>query len=243
MGLWARKMKNEYKKNPPAKGDFFYFGRPKPTTMLTTEEFVLQYEAYTDEELYKVYHNIDDYSSEAKDALEIVIKKKGGMEQFLDRMNEKATYAAEINRIGREVVTMSRKSVDVDFMRTIISSKILPPEKVNEIITQASGLVALEKEDKKIKPRTVVGSVLAVIVATAIGGTGWGLKEIYAPDIDLKIQLILLVGVVLICYGIVKKFTGQSKKNVVILIATILSVVLSIGLGWLIADMAILFRK
>ncbi len=211
--------------------------------MLTTEEFILQYEAYTDEELYKVYENIDDYSEEAQEAFDIVIEKKGSLEEFLDRVKEKAAYAAEINRIGREVATMSRKNIDSDFMRTIISSQILPPEKVNEIITQASGLVALEKEDKKIKPRTVVGSVLAVIVATAIGGTGWGLKEIYAPDIDLKIQLILLAGVVLICYGIVKKFTGQSKKNVVILIATFLSVALSLALGVLIADMAILFRK
>ena len=211
--------------------------------MLTTEEFVLQYEAYTDEELYKVYQNIDDYSSEAKDAFDIVMEKKGGLEQFLDRMNEKAAYAAEINRIGREVVTMSRKNVDPDFMRTIISSKILPPEKVNDIITQASGLVALEKEDKKIKPRTIIGSLLAIIVATAIGGIAWGLKEIYAPNIYRQIQLLLVLGLVLLCYGIVKRFTRQSKRNAVVIIATLISVALSLALGVLIGDMAMLFRK
>lgn len=214
-----------------------------PATMLTTEEFVLQYEAYTDEELYKVYQNIDDYSSEAKDAFDIVMEKKGGLEQFLDRMNEKAAYAAEINRIGREVVTMSRKNVDPDFMRTIISSKILPPEKVNDIITQASGLVALEKEDKKIKPRTIIGSLLAIIVATAIGGIAWGLKEIYAPNIYRQIQLLLVLGLVLLCYGIVKRFTRQSKRNAVVIIATLISVALSLALGVLIGDMAMLFRK
>ena len=211
--------------------------------MLTTEEFVLQYEAYTDEELYKVYQNIDDYSSEAKDAFDIVIEKKGGLEQFLDRMNEKAAYAAEINRIGREVVTMSRKNVDPDFMRTIISSKILPPEKVNDIITQASGLVALEKEDKKIKPRTIIGSLLAIIVATAIGGIAWGLKEIYAPNIYRQIQLLLVLGLVLLCYGIVKRFTRQSKRNAVVIIATLISVALSLALGVLIGDMAMLLLK
>jgi hypothetical protein len=211
--------------------------------MLTTEEFVLQYEAYTDEELYNVYENIDDYSAEAQEAFDIVIAKKGGLEGFLDRMNEKAAYAAEINRIGREVVTMSRKNVDPDFMRTIISSQILPPEKVNDIITQASGLVALEKEDKKIKPRTIIGSVLAIIVATAIGGIAWGLKEIYAPNIYRQIQLLLVLGLVLLCYGIVKRFTRQSKRNTVVIIATLISIALSLTLGVLIADMATLFRK
>ncbi len=218
-------------------GAFFYFGET-PDQMLTTDEFIVQYQAYTDEDLHTVYEHIDDYSPEAQEAFKIVIQKKGGLEKWLDRIHQKQVYAAEVTRIGREAAGMAMKNIDVDFIRTIVTSKILPPEKVNEVITQAVGQAALHKEDIKIKPRTIIGSLLGVIVAGVIGGIGWGLNLFYAPGIDLKIELLLLAGLILLCYGIVKTFTRQSKKNVIVIIATTLSVIFAIVLGMLISDLA-----
>ncbi len=206
--------------------------------MLTTDDFILQYEAYTDEDLHAVYEHIDDYSPEAQEAFKIVIQKKGGLEKWLGHIQETQIYFAETMRISREAAGMAIKNVDTDFIRTIVSSKILPPEEVDKVITQALEQVALHKEDRKIKPRTIIGSVLGVIVAGIIGGIGWGLKEVYAPDIYLKIQLLLVAGLILLSYGIVKAFTRQSKGNVVVLIATVLSVILSILLGLLIGGLA-----
>jgi hypothetical protein len=206
--------------------------------MLATDEFILRYETYTDADLHAIYEHLDDYSPGAQDAFKIVIQKKGGLEKWLGQIHETQAYAAETMRIGREAAGMAMKNVDVDFIRTIVSSKILPPEEVDKVITQAFGQAARHKEDRKIKPRTIIGGVLGVIVAGIIGGIGWGLKEVYAPDIYLKIQLLLVAGLILLSYGIIKAFTRQSKGNVVVLIATALSVILSILLGLLISDLA-----
>jgi len=90
----------------------------------------------------------------------------------------------------------------------------------------------MEVEDKKIKPRTVIGSIIGCIVAGLIGGTLWGLQMIYSG----RIFYILLIGLVLLCYGIIKISTKQTKKNTVVLIATVISVVLSLLIGQLLYD-------
>jgi hypothetical protein len=97
-------------------------------------------------------------------------------------------YAAEVTRIGREAAGMAMKNIDVDFIRTIVSSKILPPEKVNEVSTQAFGQVTLHKEDVKIKPRTIVGSLLGVVLIATM----------------LSVILSIVLGVLVI--GLVRNF-------------------------------------
>ena len=204
--------------------------------MLSTNDFISQYETHTDEELYTIYMDKDGYSPEAQEALMIVLQKKGGLNELIHRLQEKQVYNNEVNRIGRDVVKMGQKNVDIDFIKTVMTSTILPPEKVNEIIEQAFEIATLDKEDRKIKPRTIVGSILAAILASVAGGILCSLALIYGPRrMSLMIVGILIFGLILLCYGIVRLFTRQTQKNIVVLIATIISVVLSISIGEFIA--------
>jgi hypothetical protein len=206
--------------------------------MLSTNDFISQYETHTDEELYTIYMNKDGYSPEAQEALMIVLQKKGGLDELALRLQEKQVYNNEVNRIGREVVKMGQKNIDIDFIKTVMTSTILPPEKVNEIIDQAFEMATLDNEDRKIKPRTIVGSILAAIVASIVGGILCSLALIYAPPrMSLMIVGILIFGLILLCYGIVRLFTRQTQKNIVVLVATFISVVLSIFIGEFIATL------
>jgi hypothetical protein len=198
--------------------------------MLSTNDFISQYETHTDEELYTIYMNKDGYSPEAQEALMIVLQKKGGLDELVHRLQEKQVYNNEVNRIGREVVKMGQKNIDIDFIKTVMSSTILPPEKVNEIIEQAFEMATLDNEDRKIKPRTIVASI--------VGGILCSLALIYAPPrMSLMIVGILIFGLILLCYGMVRLFTRQTQKNIVVLIATFISVVLSIFIGEFIATL------
>jgi len=60
-----------------------------------------------------------------------------------------------------------------------------------------------------------------------VGGSLWGLQLIYSK----KVFVILLIGLVLLCYGIIKFSTKQSNKNVVVVITTIVSVLMAIIIG------------
>lgn len=207
--------------------------------MLSTNDFISQYETLSDEELYTIYTNKEGYSLEAQEALTIVIQKKGGLDELIHRLQEKQAYTTEVDRIGALATALARQNIDKEDLKRRISSTILSPEKVNETIQRAYTLVALDNEDRKIKPRTLVGSILATIVASAVGGIGCGLVYVFAPGIYLKIIIILLIGLILLCYGIVKLFTRQSKKNIVVLTATVVSVVLSLFLGQIVALLSI----
>lgn len=195
--------------------------------MLSIADFISKYENYTDEELFEVHSNITTYSNEAKEALTIVIAKNGGLENLQKRLDEKKIITNEIQRINREVAQLNVPGNDVSFLKILISSNILPSEKVNEIIDNKFSEIVLEEEDKKIKPRTILGSIFGGGIASIIGGVLWGLQMIYSN----RIFVIFLIGLVLLCYGIIKFSTRQSKRNTVVVIATVIAVIVALLVG------------
>jgi hypothetical protein len=209
--------------------------------MFPVEELMSRYEAYSDKELYDVHKNIEGYSEEAREALEKVIKKRGGLEALVARLKAQQAMEEEKARIISTVGAMSRIGrVDVSSMKRTIGSKILSPQQVSEIIDGAYQQTVLEMEDRKIKPRTVIGGIIGTVIAAVIGGGLWGLRLIYGPPaekMEIRIHYILLFGLVLVCYGTIKLCTKQSWKNAVVLIGSVLSVVLALVIGEMLYDM------
>lgn len=85
--------------------------------MFSVNDFILKYENYSDEELLDIHENIEGYSKEAKEALEIIIHKKGGLEQIVKRLGEKQIVTNEINRIANEAHELGKHGVDADFIK------------------------------------------------------------------------------------------------------------------------------
>ncbi len=195
--------------------------------MFSVKDLVVKYDAYTDEQVFDVYASIDTYSNEAKEALNIIIAKRGGLEKLIEREKERNARSKEIERIKLEVTRLSTSDTDDSFLKKIVTSNILSNEEVNEIVHNTLKVASQEKEDKEIKPRTVWGSIIGGGIASLVGGSLWGLQLIYSK----KVFVILLIGLVLLCYGIIKFSTRQSNKNVVVLITTIVSVLMAIIIG------------
>ena len=194
--------------------------------MLTVQDFIAKYETYTDEELFQINATISDYSEEAKNALEAVLKKRGGLETITKGLEDKAFIAKETTRVEKEVTKLSGKGTNADFLKTLIKSDILPEEQVHDIIDTKFAEVEAEEEDMKIKPRTVFGSIIGCGIASVVGGILWGLEMIYSN----RIFYILVFGLAVLCYGIIKFLTKQSKNDLVI-IATVIAVILALGIG------------
>ena len=92
--------------------------------MLSVSDFVSKYEKYNDQELHDVYLNIEGYSNEAKEALNIVLEKKGGLESIVKRLEEKQVIDNEIKRIAKETAELGEQGIDSSFIKTTTSSKI-----------------------------------------------------------------------------------------------------------------------
>jgi hypothetical protein len=195
--------------------------------MFSVQEFVSKFETYDDVELFEIHSNPDNYSNEAKEAFNIVIAKKGGLKNLLTRIAERQKLLNEADKIKKEVYELSKSGCDKSFAKGMITSDHLSPEAVNEIIDSVFNALEQEKEDVKIKPRTIYGSLLGGALASIISGILWGALFIYSG----RVLILMLIAPALICYWIIKAFTRQSKNNIVILIATILSICAGIFIG------------
>jgi hypothetical protein len=201
--------------------------------MFTVEDFLSQYEPYSDQELMGIYSNPEDYSPEAVTAAQTLIDKRGGLEATLKRVRQNQDINDEISRISLEAKALAAKGVDPAFIRqTAMPSKLLSEQQVGEILQTALAEYQVEAEDRAIKPRTVYGSLFGGILASVIGSVLWGGQLILAGGyIDLKITLLLIAGLYFVCYGLIRIATKQSKRNRAVLISTIAAVLISLAVG------------
>ncbi|HMH21206.1 MAG TPA: hypothetical protein VK563_05500 [Puia sp.] len=181
----------------------------------------------------QINSNISNYSVEAQEALKTVIQDKGGQEALETRLRQKQILADEVNRIKRETIELVKQGADASFIKNTTRSGLLSAENMNEIIEEQYANARQDVEDQQIKPRTIFGSIIGTTIASILGGVLWGLQLIYSA----RIFYMLLIGLILLCYGIIRISTGQTKKNSAVLIATMISVILSILIGSLLYEM------
>jgi len=204
--------------------------------MFTVNDFIAQYKSYTDGQLAFIHLNPDNYNKEANDAAKIIIERKGGPDELFKRLEVARVKQVEINRIRKETQELGTQGFDSSFLKTNATSAILSKEEMHEIIDNKYDEVIYTIEDKKITPKTIAGSIVGGAIGAVVGGILWGLQTIYltgGPGLlySSKILIILLIGLVLLCYGFVRFFTKQSKKNTAVFFATAISVILALVIG------------
>jgi hypothetical protein len=195
--------------------------------MHTKEELISKYERYSDNELLEMQANLHDYSDEAREAFRIVISKKGG-EENLEKIRERNLIVQkETRRIIEDVNKLTTADIDISFLKRMITSDIIDQSELDKIIEAAYQNAKSEIEDTEVKPATIMGSIFGGIVASITGGIFMGLQLIYSP----RIFYIIIFGQLLLCYWIVYLFARKSYKNQSVIIATIVSFVLTFFVG------------
>lgn len=195
--------------------------------MFSIDDHISTYENKENEELLNMHKYKDRYSYEANEALDFVIKDRGGLDILMKESTNSILLINEANRIAKETIELASQGVDIDFIKTITTSKILSAEKVKEIVEQKSIEIELNQKDREINPRTVIGSIIGGTIASIVGGILWGIQVIYTH----VIYNLFYIGLALICYGIIKVATKQTQNNKVVLIATIVSFFIALLIG------------
>src|SRR4051794_25312983 len=136
--------------------------------MLTKDDFLKQYSASTDEELYKMYVTIDDYTGEAKEAIDLEIQRRGGIDVLKNNVRQKQEIINEEIRIQEEAGKLYFSGSDAGLIKKMINSDILTREQVEELIDNKIIQIQYSVEDQKIKPRTIFGSIIGGTIASLI---------------------------------------------------------------------------
>lgn len=199
---------------------------------MNREQLISTYTDFSDEQLFEAYHNPNDYTGEAKEALAYVIQKRGGVDTLLAKEQQQNLVFAETERIKQAVRRLSTPEIDLGFLNKMITSQILEERHTQSIIQQTFEEINQDMEDRKIKPRTIIGGSLAAGIAGLIGGIFWGLQMMWSG----RVFAIFLFGLVLLCYGLIRVVTRQSHKNVAVFVLTAISVVIALIIGQLLSE-------
>ena len=151
--------------------------------MPTIEEITEKYENYTDEKLLEVYNTIDQYTDDGKTALNIVLKKRGGIEAIKLNLKNQAEIENEIKRIKfeiKELVNRGRSKVEIKEKIVIKNIKNLELERLIEEVSES---IQSEEADLKVSSRTILGSLFGGFIGGTIGGILWGLQMVFSKHI------------------------------------------------------------
>lgn len=200
--------------------------------MTTLEELVNKFRTYSDEELFDIYTQINEYTDMGREAFQKVVEERGGIDSLKDRIAKQMEITNEIAKIKGEVVELLKANVDITEIKHRVKTNYISQEQFEKIVEETKIELALQKSDLEIKPRTVIGSIIGGIVGGTIGGILWGIQMV----VSNHMFMIFAIGLALLSYGCIRLFTRQSKRNIVVLIVTILSVIYALALGQLIYE-------
>lgn len=191
-------------------------------------ELIERYSQYSDVELMEVYSNRNKYTNDAKQALDIVIEKKGGIQSLTTRYDKTVAKELEKSKIKNDAAEMYLNGMTKNDINHALNSEILASDEIQQIIEITSTEIEATKRDLEIKPSTIIGSILGGLIGGTIGGILWGLQIIYSGHIFY----IFIIGLGAISYGFIKFLTKQSRNNIAVFIITILSVIYALSLGF-----------
>ncbi len=196
--------------------------------MLTLQDFETKYESYSDEELFSLIKNKDDYSEVAQEALDNVLAKKGGIDTILNRLEAKAVIEEEKKKLTKEITLLSRNGVDASFIKKTTESSILSSTQLDDLIETNVLKAEAQVEDLKVNADTVSKSVIGFGLASFIGGAYASLQYLYLG----ATSILLIIGLALICYATVKLVTKKSYNNTAVFVASILAFLFSNIIGY-----------
>jgi hypothetical protein len=207
--------------------------------MPTIQQLVDKYKNYSDEDLFEVYSMISEYSEEAKEALEIVLNNKGGIDKLRERIEDRHKIEDEFSRLTDQTYELISLGLNDNDIKQELIYTFHTPDQIDDLIISTRNKFNQEVSNQKIKPRTVFGGLVGGAIGGIIGGIIWGMHLVYAERIILFLSVVPIV----INYSLIKFFTKQSWKNIAVLLITILASIFAFLLGNIIFDFVGLKEK
>lgn len=133
----------------------------------------MNYKKYADKDLLESYSTAMDYSGKADKDLVAEIDSRGGIDQIKKNVAEQNVVPDEIKRIYKLVFSLHKKAPNHNAIKSSITSDILSAEQLDKAIDMAIDDAEKHTKDTSINSRTIIGSLVGVIVSSLIGAGLW----------------------------------------------------------------------
>jgi hypothetical protein len=189
----------------------------------------MNYTKFSDRDLFESYQTALDYSGKADKDLVDEIENRGGVEKLREAFELEKRFAKEVNRIYKMVYALRRTNMDEEEILSQVTSDILSEVELVNLVR--NHLVTIDKElkDTSVNTRTITGAILGMTISSILTAVLWYASIVYSG----YMYYILIGAFVLMSYVIIRLCTRQSRRNVVVFIATFLSVFIGMVAGTL----------
>ena len=181
------------------------------------------YNKFTNEELIEAYSTMIDYSGKADEIILLEIEKRGGLEKFLQEIEQKNINKVESNRVLNELIKLNKEGFSLEEIKINISSEIWTKQHLNAFIESRYVRHQLFLNDKSIDRDLILKSIIGMLLAS-IAGTGILVLSVFVFKFA---HFGLLIPVYSVSYLIIKGYTGKTQNNGVVFLAGLIATIIS----------------
>jgi hypothetical protein len=184
------------------------------------------YSNFSEQDLMDSYTNQIDYQGKADQEILDEILSRSSLEVFQAKIKAQRNFIDEQNRVIREIhgYYMDRRSKE-ECLR-LISSDLLPSESIKVLIDKKYMQIHQNIENLKVDSDTLMYSIFGTIAASVVSSMIM-LALVYSFTFLLAFAFYLLVPAYIINYWIIRLFTGKTRANLAVFIASFAATLLN----------------
>jgi hypothetical protein len=187
----------------------------------------MNYRKYSDEDILETYNSMLEYSGKVDKDLMGEIESRGGLDKMKLNQNDRNIVPDEVKRINRLVSHSYKIEPDPARIKDAISSTVLSPDELSQVIDAALLNAQSYYNDKKIDTGTIIRSLIGVAISAVAGAWFWCFSIIMTG----RMIYVLITVIYLISYLIIRLLTNKSRNNVLIFLAGFVATLIAVPLG------------
>lgn len=184
------------------------------------------YSSFSEQDLIVAYNNLIEYQGQANKEILDEINKRGNLSDFLVEVNFKKEIHEERNRIIREIYQHFMNKRSKEECLSLIQSAIISNEEIQALVSAKYIQIYTQVDNLKVNSETILKSFIGTIVSSIVTTAIFSLL-MYKISFISFFAFALLIPIYILNYYIIRLFTGKTRSNLAVFIATFLATILN----------------
>ncbi|WP_276875880.1 hypothetical protein [Chryseobacterium joostei] len=184
------------------------------------------YSKFSEQDLIESYKNQIDYQGQPDKEIIDEIISRGTLEDFQNKIKAQNLFLNEQNRLIREIHGHYMNNLSKQECLSLLSSDLLSDKSIENLVDRKYNQIHQKVENLKVDSDTLLYSFIGTIIASVVS-TIIILAALYKFIFLSVFSFSLLIPSYIINYWIIRLFTGKTRDNLAVFIASFIATVLN----------------
>ncbi|MBL3546955.1 hypothetical protein J2787_002432 [Chryseobacterium rhizosphaerae] len=184
------------------------------------------YSKFSEQDLIESYKNQIDYQGKPDKEIIDEIISRGTLEDFQNKIKAQNLFLNEQNRLIREIHGYYMNKLSKQECLSLLSSDLLSDKSIGILVDRKYNQIHQKVENLKVDSDTLIYSFIGTIIASVLS-TVIILAILYKFIFLSVFSFSLLIPAYIMNYWIIRLFTGKTRDNLAVFIASFIATVLN----------------